>query len=1531
MNDQRKRARAAAGGKNRPNSAGGDRENMKSERDISGSSSRTKLSGVSSAYKNTYQRTNSYDRVRKLVEQEGRTARNLVAWSVPFDDSDDSDGQVKVKSPRKPKPRSTQRSSERKLSKSSQDGSVGKVSSPTKPAKKIDLRARYWAFLFDNLQRAVDEIYQTCEADESIVECKEVIMMLKNCTRDFESLIERIQLQTAFENTDIENRPTSLVWEVRKSSPSKVRPPGWRREHPISPRPTSLAWEVRKTSPGKGLVAGSSGDRASPINQVNRSLTFVAQNAMKPGLNVVFKSPPPGSSWADKVKGGSPRLVQNEDNNTESEKQEETQYIEKEVTADGRDTKDDEGIEGDDGEGWETVQRKHKEPKQNKLRQLQAPSRQRSTSNGANQSRNHGYTVPHSSQSLDNRTRGDSEKENEPVRNSPSNVKETKSMSQLETELKKTLHIGEQPGKALTPSKVETKPKVNDTRPKVNDTKSHVDDAKLKVEDTKLKVETTKLKVEDSLGNDKKVGMQEVGMKDGDSGKGLLKPDMKQKIDPVKDAECRIVAMDTDDEETRQAMYEVLDKEETLTTELEKCHEEALASAIDEEACLSKEIEEEENKEINIETEYEEDSDLGNTASSMELSQRLDWTDIVEQYDSRDTASWADMVEVEERTPGHALHMHEKLSSPSRKRTRAESQRRHEEKQAKAQQLREKLQEDKANKLRNLNERINEVRAWKDELFQQRKKEMDEKLQRAEEKRMIQLQAVVKKAQEEEAKVNEIAFINTLEAQNKRHEIMTRHEVNEARLQDIQEERQRRQEEKAAKEEAAQERRRALEEERLAKLEAMQRHREDQQAKIGEIKVQRDKARDVMAKEKARDREIRLAALDAAQKAKEEEIQKKIQQKYDESSKRHSKLIEERREKAMELSRLRSFASSDIAPQHKPYKRKKLCNMCNVLIPSEVYLLSHLHGKKHKETVQESLKGKTVTEEEEENHSLKQIIDAPEDGHDPQLIAEKERHKAFRKRARKIRQRMTSKGKIYESSVQMKVGTESDNKSKLQKVVKDINKYLQSQGSGPWPANRASALDRALGEITRILDKKVQADQLALSSAGGLTALCRLLLVIGDSTETKPPVIPTKSLCNAANAMNLACRGCYDNCHYILCSNKLGPMVDMLMHRLSILIPDTTEIPRSSVSSCSGDVTTTLPHDPVAAGLMQLISTVLSCVAKNIPSLINKSSFTSLTTSPSGSRTTQAEVLQQWGSDIVSYVVCVGIVDKLTCYFTNVHEPVDEDPKAAEFLKHCLGLLVALTRFITTKLTNIFDESKKEDPTQLMVTLKSTEFAGIVSMLYGILLHGGAPARSDNVTPPELPEHTLCVVNMGLKMLNTFAVMDLKLLQSVLGEEGISLEFRHIATYLIWYCSQWRQNEDLCHEVMLIVGYFTVLNQDNQFIVQSGRTPTLLQQLCSLPFQYFSDPRLMNVLFPTLIACCYNNVATKKILEQEMSCSLLATFIEKKTEEKAKLKILPSATKTKDKEKEKDQTSRMGLDNRFSEALWEDAKKFFEH
>ena len=62
------------------------------------------------------------------------------------------------------------------LNKGDAKGAMGGSRPPSQSSmgsgKRGDLRARYWAFLFDNLARAVDEIYQTCETDESVVECK---------------------------------------------------------------------------------------------------------------------------------------------------------------------------------------------------------------------------------------------------------------------------------------------------------------------------------------------------------------------------------------------------------------------------------------------------------------------------------------------------------------------------------------------------------------------------------------------------------------------------------------------------------------------------------------------------------------------------------------------------------------------------------------------------------------------------------------------------------------------------------------------------------------------------------------------------------------------------------------------------------------------------------------------------------------------------------------------------------------------------------------------------------------------------------------------------------------------------------------------------------------------------------------------------------------------------------------------------------------------------------------------------------------
>lgn len=224
----------------------------------------------------SFQRSNSHDKVRRIVAEEGRTARNLIAWSVPLESKDD-DGKSKCQTGGKSK-RTIQGTHKTTKQNTAVDCKITPATtgdkhfdkSPTKTRhpRKIDLRARYWAFLFDNLRRAVDEIYVTCESDQSVVECKEVLMMLDNYVRDFKALIDWIQLQEKLEKTDAQSRPTSL------------------------------AWEVKKMSPGRHVIPSPSTDRISVTSNARRSLNFGGS----PVAVAAPRLPPTGVSWADKVK-----------------------------------------------------------------------------------------------------------------------------------------------------------------------------------------------------------------------------------------------------------------------------------------------------------------------------------------------------------------------------------------------------------------------------------------------------------------------------------------------------------------------------------------------------------------------------------------------------------------------------------------------------------------------------------------------------------------------------------------------------------------------------------------------------------------------------------------------------------------------------------------------------------------------------------------------------------------------------------------------------------------------------------------------------------------------------------------------------------------------------------------------------------------------------------------------------------------------------------------------------------------------------
>ncbi len=64
--------------------------------------------------------------------------------------------------------------------------------------------------------------------------------------------------------------------------------------------------------------------------------------------------------------------------------------------------------------------------------------------------------------------------------------------------------------------------------------------------------------------------------------------------------------------------------------------------------------------------------------------------------------------------------------------------------------------------------------------------------------------------------------------------------------------------------------------------------------------------------------------------------------------------------------------------------------------------------------------------------------------------------------------------------------------------------------------------------------------------------------------------------------------------------------------------------------------------------------------------------------------------------------------------------------------------------------------------------------------------------------------------------------------------------------------------------------------------MELGTPPTILQQLCNLPFNYFSDVKLISVLYPTLICYCYGNDKNLSVLATEVNTDLLAHFIHEK-------------------------------------------------
>lgn len=154
--------------------------------------------------------------------------------------------------------------------------------------------------------------------------------------------------------------------------------------------------------------------------------------------------------------------------------------------------------------------------------------------------------------------------------------------------------------------------------------------------------------------------------------------------------------------------------------------------------------------------------------------------------------------------------------------------------------------------------------------------------------------------------------------------------------------------------------------------------------------------------------------------------------------------------------------------------------------------MSHLRGRAHQEAALKASADPLLTSEQVEAYNLRQIIDAPAGEEDPRERAARERGKAHKKRCKKIRQRMASKGAEFESNDASAAPPDCPGRRTLVRDVNLITSIAGQAAQGLSPSSYAQ-LDRSLNELARLLAKDAEADLVGFRAASGFNALAKLM------------------------------------------------------------------------------------------------------------------------------------------------------------------------------------------------------------------------------------------------------------------------------------------------------------------------------------------------------------------------------------------------------------------------------------------------------
>ena len=556
--------------------------------------------------------------------------------------------------------------------------------------------------------------------------------------------------------------------------------------------------------------------------------------------------------------------------------------------------------------------------------------------------------------------------------------------------------------------------------------------------------------------------------------------------------------------------------------------------------------------------------------------------------------------------------------------------------------------------------------------------------------------------------------------------------------------------------------------------------------------------------------------------------------------------------------------------------------------------------------------------------------------------ARRERSRRLRARAKKVRQRMaaTASGLRVEQLEAVWVGSASSQGNKrMLRVLAELSQLANQ------PASDGAEL--AAWELCRLLETGRQKDLHTVRTHGGIESLLTLACAGTSEPPDLAPAAPKPGAAAAAtrapvrpSTQTAAVRALLAACS--LPQNRAYLLLTNLIDKLAFfLLPHAVETETRLEAASAEKHGPTAPADALLLPLLKILRLVVA-------------------TPP------PAEAGRKLRSDLVLIILYSGGLHSLREYSGACASTLASAGRHQPLLVQYFALLHVL-------LLPVHAEPAATCASPLKGWLEESGLCGACEMLCHVLFEAAQVAAPASASSPAAgwsvgatssaaaaggaagcSATAIDALSIGvLQVCRTAATLLVHIastegfgpfLRRVLGAGELKTQVFHLSHLVLSLCEghgtcadkdKLPEAEGLLHETLLLLGAFALATPKNAETLRWrwGAHPTMLHRLCELPFAYFVDPELRDVLLPTLISACHNDPFNFRILSSRLAPEHLTRYLRAQPEGAARelapgRECAPAAVLSSDPSELPIVTMDYALAARFPPVLWLEATRY---